>query len=196
MRLDINLASHPYEDARRFVIRWGSIVVAIALLTAGLALVVANTLLRSRDITRQIAEVRHEIEKLDREKSSGLAVLNQPQNRELRERSRFLNELIVRKAFSWTKVFSDLERIIPPRLHVMSMRPVLTEDNQLEIRLIVAGDSRDKAVDLVRRMEQSQRFRQAEVRSESAVQQTQNSTDTVQFEISAVYVPEVAGGAP
>ena len=33
MRLDINLASQPYEDARQFWMRWGTAVGAVALLT-------------------------------------------------------------------------------------------------------------------------------------------------------------------
>ena len=33
MRLDINLASQPYEDARQFWMRWGTAVGALALLT-------------------------------------------------------------------------------------------------------------------------------------------------------------------
>ena len=33
MRLDINLASQPYEDARQFWMRWGTAVGAVGLLT-------------------------------------------------------------------------------------------------------------------------------------------------------------------
>ena len=33
MRLDINLASQPYEDARQFWMRWGTAVGGVALLT-------------------------------------------------------------------------------------------------------------------------------------------------------------------
>ena len=33
MRLDINLASQPYEDARQFWMRWGNSVGAVAVIT-------------------------------------------------------------------------------------------------------------------------------------------------------------------
>ena len=36
MRLDINLASQPYEDARQFWMRWGTALGAAALLTLAL----------------------------------------------------------------------------------------------------------------------------------------------------------------
>ena len=46
--------------------------------------------------------------------------------------SQFLNDLFLRKAFSWTRVFEDLERVMPPRLHVVSIHPATNTDNQLE----------------------------------------------------------------
>ena len=33
MRVDINLATQPYEDARQFWLRWGSALVALGILT-------------------------------------------------------------------------------------------------------------------------------------------------------------------
>ena len=42
---------------------------------------------------------------------------------------------------------------MPPRLHVISIHPELSPDNELEIKLIVAGDTREHALDLVSKME-------------------------------------------
>ena len=76
--------------------------------------------------------------------------LNLPANRGTRDRAQFLNDLFLRKAFSWTKLFEDLEQVMPPRLHVVSIRPERTLDNQLEIKIVVAGESRDRAIELVK----------------------------------------------
>jgi hypothetical protein len=69
----------------------------------------------------------------------------------------------------------------------------------LNIKLVVAGESRERALDLVRKMEASQRFQQTRIDQETA-QIGQSAGDKVQFDISAVYVPEVPGtsqgGAP
>jgi len=100
-----------------------------------------------------IADLQSRLAASDQEKNRAEALLNQPQNREIRDRSRFLNSLFQRKAFSWTRVFEDLERVMPPRLHVVSIRPDTSVDNNLEIKLVVAGDSREQALDLVRKME-------------------------------------------
>jgi hypothetical protein len=54
---------------------------------------------------------------------------------------------------------------------------------------VVAGESRDRALELVRKMESSQRFRQTQIEQEST-QAGQTPGDNVQFDISALYVPD------
>ena len=54
---------------------------------------------------------------------------------------------------------------------------------------MVAGESRDRALELVRKMESSQRFRQTQIEQEST-QAGQTPGDNVQFDISALYVPD------
>jgi len=137
----------------------------------------------------------------DKEKTDAQALLNLPQNSTTRDRSQFLNDLFQRKAFSWTKAFEDLERLMPPRLHVVSIHPELAPDNELEIKLIVAGDTREHALDLVSKMEASQHFHETYIEEETTATGGGSSAgDAVQFHISALYVPENGsvspGGAP
>jgi len=40
---------------------------------------------------------------------------------------------------------------MPARVHLVSIRPELDEDNQLLLKMVVAGDSRERAIDLARR---------------------------------------------
>lgn len=187
MRITINLACQPFEDARRFVRQWTLALSLVGLLT--LVLVVGAVLrLRSWSVEeRRIHDLQSQLAQGDREIGQAEAFLNRPENRDTRDKSLILNELIVRKAFSWTEVFSDLERIMPPRLHVVSIRPELTPDNQLELRMVVAGESRERALDLVRRMEQSPHFRQPQVVAEAREEAPQNPGDRVQFDISTLY---------
>ena len=77
---------------------------------------------------------------------------------------------------------------MPARLHVVSIHPDKA-DNQLKIKLVVAGESRDRALELVRKMESSQRFQQTQIEQEST-QAGQTPGDNVQFDISALYVPD------
>ena len=192
MRLNINLASQPYEAARFYRRRMGALVIALAVVTALLVGYIVYQRSQSRDINRQLAQVRREINGLDFEDAQARALLNKPANRDIADQSEFLNELFARKALSWTRVFTEMERIVPPNLHVVSMKPEYTKTNDLMLRVVVATDSRDRAVELVRRMEKSNHFRQAQVVAENV---TTNSSDqsagpgNIQFDIAAIYIP-------
>jgi len=186
MRLDINLATRPYEDARRFWLQWGTIVAAVGLLTLILVFSALSGWFSASKDRQTIRKLQKDIAERDTEKTKAETFLNLTQNRSTRDRSQFLNELIRRKAFSWTKVFEDLERLMPPRVHLVSIHPELNEGNQLAITMQVAGDSRERVLDLLRRMESSAHFQQTTVEAES---QVQNSND-VAFEITALYTAD------
>ncbi len=200
MHLDINLATQPYEDLRRFWLRWGAPLAALGIITLVLLYSVVVGVLAARKDNALIRQREAQIASRDEERTAAMSLLNLPQNRATHDRSQFLNDLFERKAFSWTRVFEDMEQVMPARLHVVSIKPEMGDDNQLLIKLIVAGESRDRALELVRRMEASKRFQQTHIQAESDVASGTGS-DRVQFEISAVYVPDVpktasVGGAP
>jgi type IV pilus assembly protein PilN len=199
MRVDINLASHPYEDARRFWFRWGGALVGLGVLTLLLVAMTINGWISARKDRNLISQYEAQIAARENERTNAQALLNLPQNTTTRDRSQFLNDLFQRKSFSWTRVFEDMERVMPPRLHVVSIRPEETAGSDLEIKLVVAGDSRDRALDLVSKMEGSQHFRDTYIEEEISDLNGTSAGDSVQFHISALYVPEgtvpVSGGS-
>ena len=193
MRFNINLASQPYEAARLFRRRIGAAVVVLAAVTVGLLGYIVYQRVQSRAINLQIAQVQGEINGLDREETQARATLNRPVNRIVADQSEFLNQLFARKALSWTRVFGQMEKIMPPNLHVVSMKPEYTKEGDLMLHMVVATDSRDRAVELVRRMEKSSHLRQPQVVAESVT--TNSGGDpaagpgNIQFDIAAIYVP-------
>jgi type IV pilus assembly protein PilN len=188
MRLEINLASRPYEDARQFWMRWGTAVGMIGVLTLILLTLDVTGWVNARRDRKAIAEKRALIAERDQIRIHAEEFLNRPENRTTRDESQFLNQLIERKAFSWTRVLESLERVMPPRLHLVSISPQLDEDNQLALKMIVAGDSRDRAIELAKRMEDSRRFAQTLILREASIQSL--TGDTEQVEIAAIYIPE------
>ena len=193
MRVDINLATQPYEDARRFWMRWGGGLVGLGILTLLLLLMTVNGWIGARNDRRLIRQYEQQSAARDKEKADAQALLNLPQNSSTRDRSQFLNDLFQRKAFSWTRAFENLEQVMPPRLHVVSIHPELSADNELEIKLIVAGDTREHALDLVSKMEASQHFHDTYIEEENSNPGNGSAGDTVNFHISALYVPETGG---
>jgi type IV pilus assembly protein PilN len=191
MRININLASNPYEAAREYLRRMGLLVGALAVAALALLGYIFYQRSQTRDVDAQIATVNQEIAALDNEKAQALSVLNQPQNRVVADQSQFLNNLFARKALSWTKVFAEMEKLMPPNIHVVSMKPEFNRDNQLVLRVVVATSSRDKAVELVKRMEKSPHFHAPQVEAENTLGEGAGAVagGNIQFDIAAVYVP-------
>jgi type IV pilus assembly protein PilN len=189
MRIDINLASQPYEDARQFWLRWGTALGILGLLTLVLLVLDITGWVGAHQDRVQMAQKQAMIADRDRTRAEADRVLNQPENRTTRDQSRYLNELIERKAFSWTRVLENLEKVMPARVHLVSISPELDENNELALKMTVAGDSWDRGVELQRRMEESRRFTQTAI---TAVRHVDSQTgDTEQIEMASIYIPEL-----
>jgi hypothetical protein len=188
MRLDINLATQPYEDAREFWTLWGPGVGLLAVMTLVLlGWAVRGWTHAGRD-RHEIARIERQIEERDHERAEAQAFLDLAANRSTRDQSQFLNGLIQRKSFSWTRAFEELERVMPPNLHVVSLHPGLNEQNQMQLEIRVVCDTRGAAVELVHRMEGSKHFQGAQLVAEVQGE----SGASVAAAVTAVYVPDAA----
>jgi hypothetical protein len=76
---------------------------------------------------------------------------------------------------------------MPPNLHVVSLRPELNDQNQMQLEMRVAGDTRSAAVELVHRMEGSRHFQGAQLVSEGL--STEAGSGVVASVVS-IYVPD------
>ena len=187
MRLDINLATRPYEDARAFWMRWGLGVGLLGVLTLVLlGWAVRGWTNAGRD-RHNIAQLQEQIAEREHERAKAQVFLEMTANRSTRDQSQFLNGLIQRKAFSWTRVFEDLERVMPPNLHVVSLRPELNDQNQMQLDMKVAGDTRGAAIELVHRMEGSRHFQGAQLVQEG---QGAEAGSGVVASVVSIYIPD------
>ncbi len=189
MRLGINLATRPYEDPREFWSRWGLAIAVLAIITLALIGWTVSSWRNAGRDRHYIGALQQKIAQRDQERTEAQAFLDMASNRSTRDQSQFLNGLIQRKAFSWTRVFEDLEQVMPPNLHVVSLRPEFNEQNEMQLDMRVSGNNRLDAVDLVHRMEGSKHFQNAQL-----VQETGNSdTGTgVTATIFTTYIPDEA----
>jgi len=192
MRLDLNLATQPYEDVRDFLVKWGSAVALALVASIVLVWMAVSGWRQSRDVERDMSLKRQEIVRLKDAEQRAQALLNLPQNSGTRTQAALLNALFARKAFSWTQAFADLEKLMPSRVRVISIQPQLDADNQLSIALVVAADSRDKAIELLKNLEDSKHFQDARLLSEANDPEGKGT----RFQLSAVYIPETLQPAP
>jgi type IV pilus assembly protein PilN len=168
MRISINLATHPFVELRPLLAKLRLASIALALLAVIFTFALRSLNAKARAAAAQMNALTTKTLGYQQERQRNEARMRQPQNMAVLERSQFLNALFARKSFSWTAVMMDLERVLPVGVQVTSIEPATSKTGEVSIRLRVSGD-RDRAVELVRNLERSQRF----IGSRLAGEQTQ-----------------------
>jgi len=188
MRLEINLATNRYESLREFLIRWGTALALVAVITITLGVLCWSGYSKNVAVRTRITGLQQKIAALDKERADAEAILNRPENHDVREEGRFWNEEIQQRALSWTNLLADLEKIMPARTSVLSVEPTLSREKGLQLKLIIGGEKHENAVDLLSQMERSERFRSPQLKSE-IVDTSAKGGPNVKFTIEAYYSP-------
>jgi type IV pilus assembly protein PilN len=159
----------------------------MVLLTVFMVAICIRSYTDSRRHWASASEVQAKLQALKKEEAQAQQILAQPQNRGTRDKSEFLNSAIVRKSFSWTHLMTDLERVMPAGIRVVSLAPTVDKQNRFVLKVEVEGENRDGAIALVRNMEKSQHFRSPELLQES--HSRGRGSEGVRSEILAFYAP-------
>ncbi|MGA8029788.1 MAG: hypothetical protein WB992_21810 [Bryobacteraceae bacterium] len=145
---------------------------------------------RAAHLRRGIASERAELQRLQADEARFSSVLANPMNADVFSRSVFLNELIARRAVSWTRVFKDLETVIPNDVRLVGIRlPQVAADdasgaNRVELDMFVGTDRPEAVIDLLKRLQQSVLFGAARVESQQPP--TQNDP-LYRYRVSVAY---------
>lgn len=159
MRAQINLATEPFHRDRLILVA-SSAAAVVLLITLGLLSMVAyadrqsmQATLAALDQTQaRLTAVQKQQRKLDAE-------LSQSGNADVLERSQFINALLFRKGISWTKMFSDLGKVMPPNVRLLSIRPqVAGANDHIELDMVVGSDTPKPVLDLLAKFEESDLF--------------------------------------
>ena len=67
-------------------------------------------------------QLNQELTAISTEQARLDATLRQPANASILERSLLLNTLVERKSVSWTRIFADLEAVMPPNVRLIQVR--------------------------------------------------------------------------
>jgi type IV pilus assembly protein PilN len=197
MRISVNLASRPFVELRPLYARLRIAAIALAGLAVVLGLIWHALAAKQQAAEAQMNALRSRTQQFQQERQRNESRMRQPQNMAVLERSQFLNDLFAKKSFSWTAVMMDLERVLPAGVQVASIEPATSKTGEVTIRLRVIGD-RERAVDLVRNLERSQRFVAPRLAGEAAqtqdshggqVNPAANGPVGVEFEIYSGYNP-------
>jgi type IV pilus assembly protein PilN len=203
MRISINLATRPFVELRPLFLRLRIVMALLLALAIALGFWAHSLQQRLNVATAQMDSLRNQTNAAQQERLHNEARMRQGPNAAVLDRAHFLNRLFLEKSFSWTAVMMDLENVLPTGVQVTSIEPQVSASGDVIIRLRVSGE-RDRAVQLVRNLEHSQRFLQPRLSGEASqakeqvaqrggFRQPQTNVPTgppaVEFDILANYNP-------
>jgi Tfp pilus assembly protein PilN len=157
-KVAINLASEPFQKTRPMLV--ASACVAV-LLAGSLGLLISLSVAergQAAQLRQSIAGLQTQLRRVDSDRTRMEAVLRQPENAEVLERSVFLNGLLYAKGISWTRMFEDLEKVVPHNVRLISIRPQAAGQNEIMLDMVVGADSAGQVVQMLTRLESSPVF--------------------------------------
>jgi hypothetical protein len=173
MRVGINLASEPFRRDRPLVA--GSIAVGVMLvgLLGMLIYLAVGERARAAEAREAIVKTETQLKIMQRERAQFENVLRQQQNADVLDRSVFLNDLLMRKGVSWTRIFSDLEKVTPHNVRLISVRPQIRPNNDLTLDMVVGSQSAESILNFVMQLEASSLFGKTTVHTTLPPSQTE-----------------------
>ncbi|HVR41953.1 MAG TPA: PilN domain-containing protein [Thermoanaerobaculia bacterium] len=183
-----NLASRPYRDYRPV---W-AVAIALGLATVVLLAYNLQTAYRyfatTRETRDEIARVEEQVAAERASAASARETASQFDTAELRARASFINARIAERAFSWSQLLDDLERVFPDEVRLRRLSPTSDPSGATIITMECLARSEDGMVGLLNNMLASPKFARPFPSSESVAE-----GGLVRFTLSAEYRPSPRG---
>lgn len=158
MKFPINLASQPFQRNRAMLMASGAVSLAL-LATLGLLIYLAM-LDRAQlaDLRQDVARLNRRIAAVQTGQTEADRVLHEPQNAIVLERSLFINNLLVYKSLSWSRLFSDLEKTVPYNVKVLSLHPSVNAESKVTLDMTVGSESPEGLIEFLKALERAPAF--------------------------------------
>jgi type IV pilus assembly protein PilN len=167
--LELNLATQPFRRERA---QMTGALLAGVLLLGSLALL-GGLIVHSRaavaDLRQHIAIDSDKLQALRTQQSRFGAILSKPDNAEVFSDSVFLNQLIARRGLSWSRIFQDLEGVLPTTIRLLAIRlPQVAEEdsdgvNRVQLDMVVGTTQPEQFLILLKHLEGASKFGAAAV---------------------------------
>lgn len=186
MKIRLNVATQPIEVHRRFLTGAGlaAIVATIALIILGTHVYRVHS--AEAKYRLEMNQTQSEMQELLRQQTEIEQFFNKPENSKLSGRAQFLNAMIDERSFNWTKMFMDLEKLLPEGVHVLSISPAL-KSGHAEVKLVVGASNDENKLKFLRTLESSKDFRHVQVLGEHSPPKVEG-TDKILVDLTVSYL--------
>ena len=186
---DLNLSTRPFPAYRLINIA----LVVLLLVFVGVSSWQAVGFRKYTKLTRSIRsreqDTRVEAEALRQRVEDLESRLDRPESTAKLSEIGFLNHLIQRKSFSWTRLWAILEEMIPPEVHLSSLTPDIAVNGPITLSIEVEARSISDVTVFIHRLEQSPVFEKVSVFAANEKKDSSGMPE-VDVTMSAVYYPQ------
>ena len=165
LRVPLNLASKPFFNNRKFY----AATLLLGLVFVGLS--AANLLLylahrsQSLRLNRELANQTAEAGRLEQEQQEIWARLQRPETEDFLNLVDYLNPLIARRTFSWTRFLNQLEDLVPHQVQIVAITPRIAE-SEIVVEIFCNARSGADYIEFVSRLEADADFYQVNLMTE------------------------------
>jgi len=187
MRVRLNLATKALETHRRFLAASGLVAAVAGVVFLSLGWSVYSIRRANAEVRRRTAEIQEQMEKAETQRAELEKYFGQKDVATLHDRAAFLNSIIDARSFNWTRMFMDLEHVLPAGVHVVSIAPE-QKDRSVKLKITVGATSDDAKLKFIRALEDSNEFSEVRVVSERLPPNSSTqSLDVKVIELTTVY---------
>ena len=157
MRVRLNLATKPIESHRRFLAGSGLAAFVAVILLIYLSWHVHSVRSAATEVRARTAAMDKDLQQYKAERDDLEKFFGRKDIASLNARASFLNGIIDARSFNWTRMFMDLEQILPAGVRVISIEPKQYAGHA-ELKLTVGATSDEAKLKLLHALEQSKQF--------------------------------------
>ena len=183
--IHLNVASKPYRDVGTLYTALIAVAALTALLMINNAQAAYRYLVDTKETRAEIARVENETRREQERTRQLQTTIKSIDVKRLTAETRYINNQIVDRAFSWSQLLDDLEQVLPRDVRLTSLNPALDEKTGLiSLSLNARGKNHDGLVALLRNIQRDPKFSDAFPSTETKME------DGYLYIVSAMYKPE------
>ena len=190
--LQTNLSTRPFYNVRAVQVVLGvlgAIVVAVTLFNV---LQIVRLTTSQRSLGARAAQAEDEAAQLRAEAARIRAQINPQELEVVAAAAREANNIIDRRAFSWTELFAQFEATLPPDVRITAIRPRLEREGDFVVAVGVEARRAEDLDAFIEALEKTGAFRNV-----LSIQEQTGDDGLIQAIVEGTYVarPREAGGA-
>ncbi len=162
MRVRLNLATKVLQTHRRFLVGASFAAFFAGSAFLGLGWYVYTARKADAEMRARTERTRLEMNKLESQRKDLERYFAQKDIAELHDRAAFINTILDARAFNWTLMFMDLERILPGGVRLISIEPKQV-GGRVEVKLTVGTMNDEAELKFEHALEESKAFTEVRI---------------------------------